>query len=366
MTTLQSQLRVLQGRCLRFFQSLKGRLSPVLGLFLMLSLSACTDGRIPKQAPVRVTRSAPQTRLIEAADIQFDQQDTDVYQMVIKGDSLFMTGTPFGFMRWNVGANAESPELTFAAADQIDEFAPFGKWVLDWYGSGALALMGRYAFTSGIVGTSIVDIGETHAPVEVRRHPRENEDQFADDVVQDEAYIYRAMVAHPTKPLVYGFRQQDRAYLLNFDNRGLTLARAFNYGASGQTVCCVEGATVWNNKLVVAFRSKLLFMDIGESGDLTNPLTISTLQATNVASTARYLYVQHEPNFDQPQGISFPRGIYVFDTQGTNVAFLQADSPLKFAVTSDDSHLLANNDALQVLVYRIEWVNGAGGAGTGL
>ena len=79
-----------------------------------------------------------------------------------------------------------------------------------------------------------------------------------------------------------------------------------------------------------------------------------------MVSTPNYLYVQHEPNFDQVQGNAFARGIYVFNNSGEAVAFFPppSGSPRKIAVTSDDSHIFMNVDGTKLDVYRIEWVTG--------
>lgn len=338
-------------------KTLQGLLRGVALTLVLVAGSGCTDDRRPEETFVPEVQAAPPvTDVNPAAEVQFQGQETQVLTMQLRGNSLFMTGRPFGFMRWDVGANAESPHLTFAASDQIDSFAPFGKWVVDWYASGAVGLLGQFAFLSGVVGTSIVNTGETHAPVEVRRYPRENENSLSDEVIQDEAFVYRAIATHPTLPIIWGFREQDFVYTIQVGSGpSMNLIRKDSYGASGETVCCVKSATVWRNKVFVAFTQKLVYFDIGSNGALSNPREIRTLQAQNVASTGRYLYVHHEPTFAQPDGVNYPGGIYVFDPSGQNVALLNVDSPFTFAVTSNDSHVLANEDDVQVKIYRIQW-----------
>ncbi len=323
-------------------------------LLVLATAVACTDGR-PSREQVQLFTNIvpPATTLVAAADVKFGGKNTDSLQMTIKGNSLFLTGRPFGFSRWEIGSAPESPSLTFAASDQIEAFSPMGKWVVDWYTSGALAIVGQIAFTSGTVGTSVINMTETTKPREVQRYPAL--DPNSDQVPSDEAFVYAAMVPHPTKPLLYGFRRQDYVYTVDLSQGKMNLQAKDAYGEPGESVCCVLGATAFQNKVYVAFRDRLVFFDIGSDGRLTNAKESLELAAVNVQATPRYLYVQHEPS---SAGTSQrPSGIYVFDANGENVAFFKAGNPRRFAVSPDDSHFYSNADGQSVKIFRIQWTN---------
>lgn len=330
-----------------------------LGVLLLLAaLSACTDGRIPKTAPVRFTTptAIPRSNAEAVQEIRFNGADIQISQMLVKGNTLFMTGKPFGLLRADIGSNQEIPQKTFAVSDTIDTTFPFGKWVFDWYASGALAALGQYVFTSGVVGTSLFNVGETNAPVEVRRYPRENEDPNAENVVQDEAFTYRAMVAHPTMPILYGFREQDFVYTLRVNGGpSLQLAGKDSYADVGNTKCCVRSATVWQNKVFVAFRGSLVWFDLLSNGRLEAGTDLRFLQAEAVASSPNYLFVYHNPGNANPEGAAYARGIYVFNTKGDCVALLNTESPLVMAAT--DNYVYINSDNTHLKVYKINWTS---------
>lgn len=334
------------------------RIQQLAGLLLTTLVVGCTDGRIPKADPVRMSTVTPPARTNVSAvqEIRFNGKDIEVSQITLKGNSLYMTGRPFGLMRADVGANAEIPQKTFAVSDTIDTTFPFGKWVFDWYASGALAVLGQYVFTSGVAGTSLFNVGETHGPVEVRRYPRENEDPNSESVVQDEAYIYRGMVAHPTLPLLYGFREQDFVYTLKL-NTGpqLQLVGKQSYSDAGATKCCVRGATVWQNKVFVAFKGSLVWFDMLPNGTLEAGTEIKALQAEAIASSPDYLFVYHNPGNANPEGTAYTRGIYVFNKKGDAVALLNTDAPLVMAATND--YVYINSDNTHLTVYKINWTS---------
>lgn len=323
----------------------------LFALALVVAVSGCTDGRIPiKKIPVRINQSLPPQTLVEVAQVRFDGQDMNIWTQVRKGSSLFLTGTPFGFARWDIGANPESPQLTFSVSNQIDRLKP--KWVAPWYASGALAVTGNAAIMSGQVGVSVIDMSETHRPREIQRYPAYDEN--SDDVVADEAYIWSAAVMHPTQPFLYAFRQQD--YVLTYQISGgrLRLVGKDQYADGGEVTCCADSATTFNNELYLAFRSRLLFFSFGGRA-LTNAREFVGLQATSIASTSRYLYVAHNPSYGSAaEGPTYPAGIYIFDTQGQNVGFLQSN-PINFNVHPNDTHLYANEDSASMKIYRIQW-----------
>jgi hypothetical protein len=119
------------------------------------------------------------------AEVRFQNADTEVLAMANRGEVVALTGRPFGYMHWNVSADPENPRLVFAASDQIDTFAPKGRWVVDWYASGAVGLFGQYGFLSGTAGLSVISLGETSAPREVLRIPDVNPNTTTVDVPDD-------------------------------------------------------------------------------------------------------------------------------------------------------------------------------------
>jgi hypothetical protein len=333
---------------------MKRQAGAVITILILTLQWGCTDRRAPRGVPVTLSAvsNTISSALKQVADVKFQNNDTQVTSMIQKNGSLYLTGRPFGFSRWDVSVDPESPSLTFAASDQIDTFAPKGKWVVDWYASGGLGILGRYAFMSGTAGLSIIDISETTHPVERLRIPAV--DPNSDQVSSDAAYQYKAIVPSPYGNTIFGFREQDYVYTLSVGNGGAQLVSRDAYGGDGALVCCVKSATVFMGKIFVAFGSRLVWFDIN-GGQLTNPGEFNELQAANVAATDRYLYVQHQPTYGQQQGLKNPRGYYVFDQNGDNVDYIASnDNPRQFAVSPGDSHIFMNNTDTSVTIYRIE------------
>lgn len=327
-------------------------------LFVLLTLAtvACQDGRKLVVAPQQFSQpyySAPLT-LQAASEVRFQNQDIQVQQMVMRAGSLFLTGKPFGFARWEVSADPENPSLTFAASDRITDFSPMGRWIVDWYASNALGLLGNYAFMSGTMGLSAVSIADTSRPFERGRYPAINPNST--QTTSDEAFKYRAILSHPTLPLVYGFREQDFIYTLSMSNAGLQLVSKDAYAPNGATVCCVRGGTVFANRAYIAFRDHLAFYDFSAQGQLVNPGVYNGLNVTLVASTQKYLYLFHDPVY-QTTTVPPPKGVYVFDQAGQNVAYFAMNTPLSFAVAPNDTHIYANFDNTTVQVLRMLWTN---------
>ena len=335
----------------------KRQLGFLTALFGMTLQGGCTDKRTPPAPAPQGLRQVSGTgsissSLISAATVKFQNTNTETLAMVQKTGSLYLTGRPFGFSRWDISADAEKPTLTFAAVDQIDTFAPVGKWVVDWYASGALGLLGTYAFLSGTAGMSVIDISSTNSPREALRKPPANPNEA--QVPRDEAFVYRAIVANPSLPVLYGFREQDYVYTMQVTGDDVQLASRDAYGSPGVNVCCVHSATIFSGMLFVAFGSKLVWFTLRQDGRLGQGGQFDLLQATNVASTDRFLYVQHSPTYGQQQGINNPRGFYVFDENGENVDYIASNSsPKQFTVHPGDSHLYMNNDDTSIQIYRI-------------
>lgn len=310
----------------------------------------CTDRRVPiRKVPVKINNSLPPQSLYEVATVQYNNQNTTVWNMVSKGGSLYLTGTPFGFAKWEIGPDPENPQLTFAVATAIDQLKP--RWVAPWYASGTLAILGNYGFMSGSVGASVMDMRSTGMAKEVLRYP--DYDDAAESAVADDAFIWSAASFHPSRSVLYAFRQQDYVLTYNFTNSGLQLKSKDGYGDPGTTMCCVNATTVFKNSIYVAFRSRLVFFDFGANDALVDGREYEGLQATHVTATSRYLYVLHQPT-SSGSGPVYPGGIYVFDANGDNVAFLPTTAKI-FSVNDADTHLYANEDDASIKIYKINW-----------
>jgi hypothetical protein len=319
---------------------------------LVLGVVACTDGRLPRQTVQLLSTASPfPNSLVPAASVQVNSSPTDSFQMVMKGSSLFLTGQSFGFSRWETGPDPENPLLTFASSVN-----PAGAWRPDWYASGGLAIYGQTAVMSGTVGASVVSLAQTTLPIEVQRYPAPIPGSV--QVPTADAYIYSALVSHPTKPILYGFRRQGAFYTIDLSQGYLKLSDPKPYGNAGESVCCALGAAVFQNKVYVAFRDRLLIYSIADDGSLVVPPQESTdLNATNVVASANRLYVQHEPTRAVSAGSSSPSGIYVFDANRNNIAYFAAGNPRRFTVSGDDRFLYTNLDGISVKIYRIQWTN---------
>ncbi len=342
----------------------------VIFILLLFTIS-CTDERKLKNQIITV-QPPPRTDMQFVKDF-FPIQNAEniVYQIKAEDNSLYLTGKPFGFARYNIISDPESPDKgkVFIASEQMSTFVmhkpepgrsnEFSQpaWTVDFFASGALGILKNIAFLSGTRGLSIVDISETNYPREIKRFPRQNEDLDYFNWVIDEAYNYKAIISHPSKLLLYAFREQDYVYTLAIGGpNGLSFLRKDSY-LPNSTMCCVKGATLWQNKVFVAFQSKLVYFDISDDGFLINGTEINELQATNVASTQDYLFVMHEPSNGNLDGVNHPKGIYVFDLNGRQVALLTALTTKVFAVHPNNAYLYANDDNRSIKIYKINWIN---------
>ncbi len=323
-------------------------------------ISACTDGRPSTFAEIsaQTLSSSASTKLTARGDIRYkvngQAQATYADQITMHGGSLFMTGRPMGFSRLEIAQDMENPSITFTMRSQIDTFSPIGNWIQEYYASGALAIYNQVAFMSGSKGLSVVSMSQTATPVEVQRYPSAN---TSGPIQADGAYIYSAMVVHPSRPILYGFTRQDFLYTWDLAQGTLKSMAKDAYGSNpGQAVCCAMGAAVYGNQVYVGFRDRLVIYSIGANGLLQKIGSTLALNATNVVSTSRYLYVQHEPtNTSVSGGVASAQGIYVFDSNGQNVAYFAAGSPRTFAVSPDDAYLYANVDGQSVKIFKINW-----------
>lgn len=323
----------------------------VLVLALLLFLAACTDKR-PKPVLTRNATSGNTNGVLqEIGDLYYDEQDTTAVNITISGNSLLMTGYPFIFARYDIGAEPENPRLMAAAKRDILGFSPdppFGGWTVDYFGKGALAFRAGYAYTSGGAGASVINGTSANFLREVARYPGLTQ---AGEQPQDIAYIYNAIVPHPLgQPILYGFSQSDRVYTLSTNGPSLSMYGSAPYSASGP-VCCVEAAAAFNGEIYVAMRSSLWRLKPnGVSLQSVNKIT--SLQAVNVVATQRHLYVHHRPVAGNYNGLE--AGIYVFNTAGQMIKYIPLD-PLVFAVHPNDTYLYANVDDLSVKIYGIIW-----------
>lgn len=331
----------------------------VLILLASLAFGGCTDGRVPKAPPVRFEQPQtppPQTNAVEAAQVQFNGQTTEALNFVIKNGDLVAIGRPFGIMRLNVSSNAENPQFLSAGRDSIDTTFPFGKWVVDWYASGGIGMIGNFVFTSGVVGMSIFNYNDIRHPREVRRYPRENENPESENVIQDTAFVFKAIVPHPTQPIIYGIAE-DFIYVYRIGN-GLSATLLAKYSNSSLPLnarCCVQSATLWKNKIFVATRGALVWYDVFANGALDVGAVVDFLSAEAVTSTNNNLFVYHNPSNANPAGTAYPRGVYVFGPDGNSKALLNINDVIRMAAT--DNHVFVNSDNTMIRIYRINWTD---------
>ncbi len=327
-------------------------------LALALLVSACTEPLGSQGLTQSGASNLPAGPLIQVSAVQFGGQNTAAQQMQVSNGTLYLTGTPFMFAEWNISTDPENPIETFAATNNVLAFSPdppFGGWVVTEFGAGALSIFGNFALTSGSYGSSVIEIGPSAQQAqEIARYPMldANGDQPA-----DVSFAFTAAVGIPGSNAMFGFTQQDGAYLINVSNpTGLNQARVSltPYSGSGPT-CCAVGATFFNSMIYLAMRSGVWPLTVSTSGVLsrtTVPGLISTLQPVNIFATSRYIYVHHEPTSNG--NTSSPAGIYVFDAYGNTVSYFPIQ-PLAFAVSPDDSHIYSNEDDVSVKIYR--WTN---------
>lgn len=325
-----------------------------IGFLIALFLTGCTNAAMPLRSGGDVhTGSASATKV---AELRFFQEDTTVLKMAMRGNQLHMTGMPHGYAAVDIATDPELSDASgnyklFVAAENLDLFSPdppFGGWIVNYFADGALGFSGRFAFMSGQAGMSVIDLNNIRSPQEVGRRPGLNSDG---DQPQDLAYVYKAIVAHPTKPILYGFAAQDYIYKVNISSPNNPTASVLRpISASGGTVCCVTGATVFNGLIYVAMRGGMKVMRINADDSLSDVGESTTMQATNISSTASYLYVHHE----SLSGVSSSRssGLYIFDKAGRQVKYLPI-RPKSFAVHPNNTHIYANENNAMMSIYRI-------------
>ncbi len=330
-------------------------------------LAGCTSSLpIPDQQQTVFPQAATGTSLVSVASVQFQSQNTNAMQMVQSGGSLYLTGTPFGFAQWDITADPENPTLTFAAADQLTSFAPppFDSWVVSYWASNALAILPTspygypFAFTSGSAGMDAVSLHSISNPTIVMQLPVQDPSSITP--VGSPSFEYRALAAHPSLPIVYGFGQQDAIYALSLTNNTVNVIAKYPYSSTGAPVCCVRGAAMLGTRLFVAFSSQLVYFDMQPDGSLKPPGQINTLQAMEVAVSNNLLFVVHQPTPGQPQGLINPAGIYVLNGSLQNLDTILYSVPI-YSMAADPlgNHLYLNQDGSSVKIFRIQWKTGA-------
>lgn len=319
-------------------------------LFLVLvEASACTN-RSGTFGSNLTMLSLPATNIVARAQVQYRGQPTNVAQMAVQGNTLYLTGTPFGFSAWDLGANAESPTELFATSEEIDNLQ--AAWRPDWYADNALLIAGQVGLMSGSVGASLISFAQMQNPVEIARFPGVDPD--SDTITRDFGYVYSALALHPSGSIVYGLAQSDYIYTAAFNGSSLSLITKTPYSAAGAGSCIVGGAAVFQGSLFVACRSALWVYGLGSDGSLYGPQVTNTLQATGVFATPNHLYIAHTPNYGQAAGLGNPTGIYAFDSGLNESAFFPfSTNPIAFAVSTADDHLYTNQDQNEVLIYQI-------------
>jgi len=276
--------------------------------------------------------------------------------MQIVNGSLFVTGVPFMFARWDLTADPENPMQIYAASDNVLQFSPdppFGGWVESALGAGALGIFGNFAVTSGNVGASIIQVGpQVQVSTEVNRYPAVNSPP-------DAAYQYKAIIEAPIigpqGPAIYGFTQQDGAVRLapglNPNGQPTLTPVLLNPYSPGGPVCCAVGATVFQNQLFLAMRTQVWTFSFDQGANLNRTGTMAQINPVAIYSTPNFLYIEHQPTSNGNQ--SMQAGVYVFDRNQNNVNYFPI-APLSFAVSPDDSHFYSNEDDMSVKIYRIQ------------
>ncbi len=317
-------------------------------LTVSFALLQCTDTRPKQGLPTLVpTVQAPLT-LIERARVYFNGQDTRVFQMVVSLNSLVLTGYPFGLARWDTSADPENPKQLFAAIDHVvnneDRFSLDGKWNVDWYGSRALAVVDHYAVMSGAFGSSVIDYDSGK---EVHRLPTPN----GESIAKDSHFSYRAVLSHPdfgSHPTLYGIGEEGSVAYLS----GVPTLTISSEEKLQRPICCVRGGRFFHGNAFIALATRLWMVSLDSKGRFETSKFFEQLQVPNVEATKEFLYLQHEENPAFPTQL--PSGIYVFNPEGSNVAYLEA-RPIAFAVSPDNKYLYANLDNRSVTILLINW-----------
>lgn len=332
--------------------------------------SACTDDRTQPAPPIREKiQTEIRSSMQFVGDVTFGNKAMNVMSIQASFGSFYVTGSDFGFAKFDVSSDPTRPQLIFAARNNLQAFVGDGTFNLDNDASGAVGVWenpssdSRFALLSGRAGTVAVNMSTNTPRIVLRRPPP----TAKGEPNQDYAYVYRGIIAHPAKPVFLGWTPDT--YLYTLSGSDLSLQSRSSYGNG--TVCCVRNVVAWNGYMVAAFGPNLVLVpfcgDDDDSGADETPCrsgaafgratVFRSLQAQYVAATQRYLYVYHEPSDGYPEGLKYRRGIYIFDAQtGDNVDVVALPAgvrPRLMAVTPQDTHVYFNNDGQKLDIYRL-------------
>jgi hypothetical protein len=339
------------------------QLGIITALVSMIALPIACTNRIPtSQSLVSISPNTASTgALTYVSNVQFQGQNsgstlanTAISQLQRVGNTLYATGTPFGFMAMDISANPSHPTLLYDAKDNISQFSPtstgLGFWDPSEEASGALTVLGNFAIMSGRFAASVVNV-TGQIPIEEIRYDMPQVDSNGNESQgADAAYIWTAVVAHPTLALLYAFTQNSYLYQFTMNSAPQLAAVSRSPYSSSGTVCCVSGATVFSNVIAVAMTNKLWFFDVGSTGTLSNWIESDALQATLVATSDDHLYIYHSP---QAGNITYARGIYAINSSGDADAFYPIANLYQFAVAHDNSYIYTNEDNVMMRVYSV-------------
>lgn len=269
------------------------------------------------------------------------------------GNYVFSTGSgDFGFGFYNLDSgDFYSGRQVLSGANGIPGKNFLGS---DPGSISAMALAGRFFVVSGSQGLTQIDVSNKANPFVFRHLPER---------VQVDSPLYKyqwsAMVAVNNGTTLFGFNR-NRMFGLDISGFGQqALIPAEN--PMNQDLSCGRGATEFRGKIYLAGCSKLLRFDSIDQSGMVNlesdfPYLINAQQ---VFSTSRYLYVYHVP-VNGRESVSSRAGIYVFDINLRQVNFIPV-APMQtsnsFSVSADDQFLFSNDTDEYISIYRIPWTN---------
>jgi hypothetical protein len=325
-------------------------------LFMLAGLSACTDRRAAR--PYGGPSNFLASNFSQVAEVRLSNSSLSVSQMVYGAGFLTLVGKPFAFARWDITSDPQNPRKIFSASDNRASFSPdppFGGWTPDGYGSGGMAFMGQFAIVSGDIGASVIQIGPSSSYAqEVNRFPGIDS---KGNLVSSPQFQWKAIVPNPNGSVLYGFTLADGYYNVPV-GRAANGAPSFgtptlnSLTSNGGPACCVTGAVTFNNRVFVGMRNQLLIMSFS-GNNLVRTGTYTGLQASNLAVSTNYLFVQSNATASGDGGGSYADGIYMINGAGTVVNYF-AINPLVFAVTPDARYLYADEGDGAVKIYALD------------
>ncbi len=326
--------------------------STVLAVSLLLA-SACTDSRTAQSKPLQFKQvfSNNNPTMQKIAAVRFNSEDTEITQMTRVGNMIHMVGYPFAYSAWNIDS-PETPNLSYDIGSQLADFPIKLPWRTDWYASGAVGILGSTAVLSGTSGVSMINITQPRAAKEIFRKPPLNADGTPG---RDFAYVYSAIVPHPTQAMWYGFSQQENVYTIAVGQNNLSVRQTASYSPNGN-VCCVRNAVYFSGTIYVAFGTRLVWFAPTQDGGLVDPGELTDLQATSVAVSNDYVIVHHNPTSAVASGTANPKGFYYFDMNGNLAAYVPSNVVPRLFVADPSGRYLYMQlpGATDVEVHRIQ------------